>query len=344
MMARFQAIPEHRLCILKDPELLRIPRMMADPNYALLFNEIQKFEHFPGKAKHSFMQHNIVSQLCELMETAKMLAGEVRADFLKKAYNWYSQAIGKGTAFPTNTVMNWQTNEAPVKSSSAPKTCLAKSPNIRPQSSINRLTGNAVPKLSRPFTAANCRRLLRPDSCKQTLASTKVTGSANNAPSECNLFEEGEALTEFEAGTRNLEMQEEMLDYSLHHRTRHPDVQAPCDALKRFNLPNTFKPSSFIQDLLPKMEQTLKGQMYEAQKSEGLIKDDELIVDDDDEAGSEGEDSEPEPELGSEQPNHNPNRPKAKLYDEILPLPHKLSKVPAEVKVRDAMENKATSL
>jgi hypothetical protein len=183
------------MCSLKDPELLRIPRMMEDPTYALLFNEIMKFEHFPGKTKYSYLQHNIVAQLSELMETSKMLSGDIRTDFLKKAYNWYSEATGRGTVFPVDTKHSWKTNEAATtKSNSAPKISVSKAMPIRPQSSINRLTGSAVPKPNRPLTAANCRRLLRPDSCKQTMASTKITGG-NNAVSEYNNLEE---LTEFE--------------------------------------------------------------------------------------------------------------------------------------------------
>jgi hypothetical protein len=79
---------------------------------------------------------------------------------------------------------------------------------------------------------------------------------------------------------------EETIDYSLHHRTKHPEIDAPCDALKKFNLPSTFKPATYIQDLLPKMEQSLKTPTPPLdQKSQKLIKDDDQFIQDDDDEG-----------------------------------------------------------
>jgi hypothetical protein len=79
---------------------------------------------------------------------------------------------------------------------------------------------------SRPFTAA-ARRLVRPDSCKMTLASTKITTDPRN---DCQLEEK---YTDLFGNSKHVDICEELSDYSNCHRTIYPDMDAPCDILKR---------------------------------------------------------------------------------------------------------------
>ena len=77
---------------LGDVSRLKVERLMQDPHYGLLMQQLEKYE---GQEKGgSLYQLGVLRQVMQLLETAKVLTPSVRACYMEKAYEWYVIATG----------------------------------------------------------------------------------------------------------------------------------------------------------------------------------------------------------------------------------------------------------